>query len=68
MNLCKCKGSSGDVHLECLKSYLDSKKIDHKSTPRIQTFFWKRFECEICRQSYPLSVNIDGEEIALTTY
>ena len=56
------------MHLECLKSYLDSKKIDHKSTPRIQTYFWKRFECEICRQSYPLSVNIDGEEIALTTY
>ena len=37
---------------------------------KLETYFWKRFECEICRESYPLSVYLEdlGVDIALTTY
>ena len=68
LHICKCKGSSGNVHVECLKAYLDTKKKVQANKARVETLYWKRFECEICKQSYPLSVNIGGQDVPLITY
>jgi RING-variant domain/FHA domain len=50
---CKCSGSVGYIHFECLKSWLDVKK-QMKTSPCFSSFYWKSFECEICKKAYPL--------------
>ena len=50
---CKCSGSVGYIHFECLRSWLDVKK-QQKANPCFSSYFWKAFECEICKKAYPL--------------
>lgn len=50
---CKCSGSVGYIHFECLRSWLDVKK-QMKTSPCFSSFYWKSFECEICKKAYPL--------------
>ncbi len=50
---CKCSGSVGYIHFECLRSWLDVKK-QMKTSPCFSSYFWKSFECEICKKAYPL--------------
>jgi len=52
---CKCSGSVGYIHLKCLCSWLEVKR-QAKTSPNFSTFFWKSFECEICKNAYPLMV------------
>ena len=49
---CKCSGSVGFIHFECLKSWL-STKLQRKESENLVSLYWKTFECEICRQAYP---------------
>jgi len=51
ISVCKCAGSMKYIHLECLKGWIDSKKVS-KATDSILTYFWKAFECELCKTSY----------------
>ena len=50
---CKCAGSVGYIHFECLRSWLDVKK-QMKASPCFSSYYWKSFECEICKKAYPL--------------
>ena len=52
-SICKCSGSVGYIHFECLRSWLDVKK-QMKNSACFQSFYWKSFECEICKKAYPL--------------
>jgi E3 ubiquitin-protein ligase DOA10 len=45
---CKCAGSMGLIHLECLKEWLKSKKIQRRGEI-VSTYFWKNLECELCK-------------------
>lgn len=49
---CKCSGSVAFVHYACLKNWLDL-KVTKKETGNTLTYFWRNFECEICKQAYP---------------
>lgn len=48
---CKCSGSVGYIHFDCLRSWLDSKK-QMKNSPNFTSYYWKSFECEICKKAY----------------
>ena len=50
---CKCSGSVGYIHFDCLRGWLDVKK-QMKTSPCFSSYFWKSFECEICKKAYPL--------------
>ena len=63
--MCQCKGSSGAVHLECMRTYLHTKRTIYRSTERVTTLFWKKFECEICRQGLPLSIQVNDKAVSL---
>ena len=52
---CSCKGTMTYIHLDCLKSWLNVKK-QQKQSPNFNTYFWKAFECEICKRAYPLMI------------
>jgi len=55
LSVCKCTGSLQFVHYKCLKTWLNYKLTIKKQT-HIHSYFYKSFECEICKCAYPLSV------------
>lgn len=50
---CKCRGSVGLIHFECLKSWIRTQKHTKECGVNVTSNYWKKFECEICKQSYP---------------
>jgi hypothetical protein len=40
------------IHFQCLKSWLNL-KLMQKETPELASYYWKTFECEICKSIYP---------------
>ena len=58
---CKCKGSVGLIHFQCLKSWVLTQKQEKPLSAQnmnVRSFYWKRFECEICKQMYPYTFKI----------
>jgi hypothetical protein len=48
---CKCAGSMGMIHTSCLKEWVNSKRLVYKGT-KVQSFFWKALECELCNEAF----------------
>ena len=51
-SLCNCIGTTKGVHAECLERWLNS-KIKITKRPNVTSYYWKPFECDICRAKYP---------------
>lgn len=49
---CKCTGTVKFVHFACLKSWLNLKLVSQHSA-NLRCYYWKSFECEICKTIYP---------------
>ncbi|CDW76485.1 zinc finger c3hc4 fha domain-containing protein [Stylonychia lemnae] len=49
---CRCAGTVGFIHFECLKNWLNT-KMNKKESEHLVSMYWKTFECEICKQAYP---------------
>lgn len=67
LKCCRCAGSVGCIHLECLKSWLEVKR-QSKESPNFSSFFWKTFECEICKKAYPLMIKAGIHKFKLVEY
>lgn len=50
---CKCRGSVGLIHFECLKSWIKTQRHVKELGENVTSYYWKKFECEICKSSYP---------------
>mmetsp|Transcript_84162 Transcript_84162/g.116284 ORF Transcript_84162/g.116284 Transcript_84162/m.116284 type:complete len:107 (-) Transcript_84162:1223-1543(-) len=50
---CKCRGSVGLIHFLCLKNWLKTQRHMKSIGDNVVSYYWKKFECEICKQSYP---------------
>lgn len=50
---CKCRGSVGLIHFFCLKAWIQTQKHTKEFVENVTSFYWKKFECEICKTSYP---------------
>jgi len=55
---CKCTGTVKFVHFACLKSWLNLKLVSQHSS-NLYYYFWKSFECEICRLIYSCKFRCD---------
>lgn len=58
---CKCKGSVGLIHFACLKNWILTQKQEKPPSAQnqnVRSFYWKKFECEICKQMYPYTFKI----------
>jgi len=64
---CKCAGSVGFIHLKCLCNWLEVKR-QAKNSPNFSSYYWKSFECEICKNAYPLMVKTHGRTYNLVQY
>lgn len=48
---CKCAGSMQYIHTECLREWLNGKKLIYNGE-KVKSFFWKALECELCKTPY----------------
>lgn len=48
---CKCAGTMKYIHIECLREWLNSKKLIYNGE-RVKSFFWKALECELCKTAF----------------
>lgn len=67
LKCCRCAGSVGSIHLSCLKSWLEVKR-QNKVLPNFSSYFWKTFECEICKKAYPLMIKHGNHKFKLVEY
>ncbi len=49
---CHCTGTMKFIHFACLKSWLNLKLVAQQA-PQLRSYYWKSFECEICKTTYP---------------
>lgn len=61
---CNCKGGSKYIHLECVKLWLDSKKLMFR-TNGVRSFYWDDLQCEVCKAFFLLKMWVDGQLIDL---
>lgn len=65
---CKCTGSLANIHLECIREWLEGKK-HQKETPFVNSYIWKQLECEICKNPYSDITQLkNGTEVSLLKY
>lgn len=65
---CNCTGSMKNIHLECLREWLEGKK-HMKETPYVNSYIWKNLECEICKSNYKDTAKLkNGKEVNLLSY
>jgi len=67
LKCCRCAGSVGSIHLKCLQSWLEVKR-QAKNSVNFSSFFWKTFECEICKKAYPLMISSNGYKFNLVQF
>lgn len=67
LKCCTCSGSVGCIHLLCLRNWLEVKRQAKISTNFI-SYFWKAFECEICKKAYPLMMKAQQYKFNLVQY
>lgn len=67
LNPCKCSGSVGCIHFQCLKQWLNSKVLT-KTLGETTTCTWKQYECELCKQPFPYAFNYKGKRWDMIEY
>lgn len=67
LGTCKCKGTVAQIHYGCLAAWLQSRQ-QSKLSVNFSTYFWKAFECEICKTAYPLMMKAEGRIYNLVKY
>ena len=67
LGTCACKGTVSQIHFECLRSWLNIRR-QSKISPNFTTYFWRAFECEICKTPYPLMMRSEGRNYNLVHY
>ena len=64
LSLCKCSGTMGLTHLNCLQKWVFSKSLK-KINSHCITYTWKTIDCDICQKSLPLSFVYENKEYSL---
>ena len=54
---CKCSGSMGLVHVECLQKWF-STKVSMREFSNAKSYSWKSLRCELCKFDYPEKVAV----------
>lgn len=57
---CGCSGTMGGIHLKCLREWLERNKT-LKAVKGHVVIKYKKINCELCKQKFPFSVNINNK-------
>lgn len=58
-NPCKCGGSCGTVHLECLLHWIKI-KVKKDVIGGTVHYNFEKFECEVCKAELPMTIDVNG--------
>ena len=61
---CKCSGSTGYVHVNCMKAWYD-RKMECEIKSEVTTYTINGFECELCREEFSLTHSHYGKPFDL---
>ncbi|CAI2385017.1 unnamed protein product [Moneuplotes crassus] len=64
---CSCTGTVQYVHLSCLRNWLDS-KLHTRETWCVNSYYWKNIECELCKNIFPDTVQIETQKYELKSF
>ena len=64
---CRCSGTVGYIHYQCLKEWLRSKMLERKN-PGLHSQYWKVFECDLCKMSFPYTLSVCGSKYPLVDF
>ena len=65
---CKCQGTMGHIHIECLRDWLNSRRTT-KENLTVKTYCWKALDCELCKTQFPDRISAEnGKFIELVSY
>ena len=67
LGTCKCTGSVAQIHFDCLRQWLEVRRKS-KTSENFTTYFWRAFECEICKTEYPLMMKTGDKRFNLVKY
>jgi hypothetical protein len=51
----------GFIHFQCLKNWIKSQRHTKVYGKNVTSYYWKKFECEICKQSYRYAFERNGQ-------
>lgn len=68
INPCLCKGTQGLLHVECLKSWMSSKRSHKVFSPHSEMYTWKTMNCELCSAPYPFKICFNEQHVSLLDY
>jgi hypothetical protein len=63
-NPCKCAGSCGTVHIECLQQWIEV-KVKKETIGGTIHLNYEKFECEICKTELPMVIDANGRQIEM---
>ena len=49
---CKCAGTMGLIHIDCLREWLTNKR-QRRVGDYVTTYCWKNLDCELCNAKFP---------------
>jgi len=52
IKICKCTGSTGVIHLNCMKAWLETKR-NNPLKKKCRVYEWSTFKCDVCGTSLP---------------
>lgn len=52
---CYCSGTMKYIHVGCLQQWMESRVV-LSETSYSKTFFWKNYDCELCKFKFPLEI------------
>lgn len=64
---CLCQGSVAYIHFMCLRNWLEVKR-QTKISANFSSYYWRTFECEICKKALPLQIKVKGAMMNLVQY
>lgn len=69
---CKCAGSMQYIHLHCLRRWMDGRLSVNNGEPggsaTTLSYFWRNLDCELCKLSYPTSVECPNSNYLVDLY
>lgn len=63
---CSCSGTMKHVHIECLQEWLKN-KVKTRSSDNASSYYWKDISCELCKDSLPSCIEVNGQSIELVS-
>lgn len=63
-----CKGTQGLLHVECLKSWMGSKRTHKVFSVYSEMYTWKTMQCELCNGLYPFKIWFRDKTVSLLDF